>query len=175
MASISLKDRLGIVLTCTTACAMSFVVVTAQVPDPTEIVARTKPANQSEKSISPNTSDGQKRTASPLWKPETFRFRFQGSPKPEEPIRPPVVAAAEVTVAPPLPFQLTGTILEDQERFAVVRDNGGREFVVREGESIAAPYEAISLKSVDARSAVFLNAGAEQTLTMKPPADLRFE
>jgi len=156
-------ERIGIAALITSSCVASVWISTADLPAPPVEVAPARDAGKNE------DSKADTRPALRLaWNPETLSSRFQGPPKPEEPVKL-VVAVAPVVTLPPIPLQLTGTILEDGNRFAVLRDNSGQEFVVREGEQVPVPHTTITVKSVTERSAKFSISGTEQELTLKAP------
>lgn len=146
------------------SCAATAWIASADLP---EISVSKNSAGESNKPESVTTDT--KPVPKAIWNSEALSFRFQGPPKPEEQVKPAVAAIVPVVVVPPIPLQLTGTILEDGNRFAVLRDNSGQEFVVREGEQVPAPHTNITVKSVAERSAKFGISGTEQELTLKTP------
>jgi hypothetical protein len=172
MTPSGIKQQIGITTVIAACCLTSLWIVMADMPSGSTVTnVKPKGGTTAEK----EEKSGNKEPGATAWDVGILTARLQGPPKPEEPVKP-VQVAAPVVIAPTLPFQLTGTILEDDVRFAVLKDNSGKEFVVREGESVPAPHDAIVVKSVQEQSARFTISGTEQELTLKTKnLDLLFQ
>ncbi len=172
MTISGIKQQIGITTVIAASCLTSLWIVMADMPSgSTATDVKPKAGTTAKK----EEKYGSKEPGTTAWEVGLLTARLQGPPKPEEPVKS-VQVTAPIVIAPTLPFQLTGTILEDDVRFAVLKDNSGKEFVVREGECVPAPHDAIVVKSVQEQSARFDISGTEQELTLKTKnLDLLFQ
>jgi general secretion pathway protein N len=91
---------------------------------------------------------------------------FSNNRLPQAPIKPP--PPPDTVPAVPLNATLTGTIVNKGKRLALVRDNNTSKVeVLEEGMSMPGEMMGWTLKTIDARSAVFDGGGAQGMIELK--------
>ena len=105
-----------------------------------------------------------------VWDDTILEHRFSGTASAN---RTPVVPQVPIPAPKPVtvPLTLEGTMVDESpgKSYAILQDASGREYVVKEGQSLPVPYQAIQLLQVGHKQVTLESSGASVDLPLRSP------